>query len=99
MLTQFRTYNLAVELHEKCKAVTLPGYIKTQLVRASSSIALNLAEGSAKPTEADRQKFYNTAFGSCREVQAIIHIERATMSHLAKQADVLAAHLYRLTRR
>ena len=32
--------------------------LKDQFKRAASSIVLNLAEGSAKPTAKDRKKFY-----------------------------------------
>ena len=40
MLTQFRPYNLAVQFHQAMSAVPLPGHLKDQMLRASSSIAL-----------------------------------------------------------
>ena len=68
--------------------------MRNQFQRASLSIVLNLAEGSAKSTPKDRRKFYRIAFGSLREVQAILdivgHIE------LIKEADKLGAYLYKL---
>ncbi|MCC7441039.1 MAG: four helix bundle protein [Bdellovibrionales bacterium] len=68
--------------------------VRDQLECAALSIVLNLAEGSAKPTERDRMKFYFTALGSLREVQAILEI----YDHDAQsaQADQLGASLYRL---
>lgn len=76
--------------------MTVPAHLKDQLKRASSSIVLNLAEGSAKPTEKDRKKFYSIALGSYRETQAILQM---TQQHrLLKQLDFLGACLYKLSR-
>ena len=65
-----------------------------QFHRASLSIVLNLAEGSAKPTAKDRRKFYRISLGSLREAQAILDI----VGHiqLIKEADKLGAFLYKL---
>ncbi|HSB93879.1 MAG TPA: four helix bundle protein [Flavitalea sp.] len=50
----------------------LAGYLRNQLGRASLSIMLNIAEGSAKFTRKDRKNFYVTARGSSFECAAII---------------------------
>ncbi|MEK6579660.1 MAG: four helix bundle protein [Bdellovibrionota bacterium] len=63
-LKTFRTYQLAVEFHLACKGLRLPGYLKDQILRASSSVALNVAEGSAKPTAPDQRRYYAIALGS-----------------------------------
>jgi four helix bundle protein len=97
MLENFRTYKLAVEFHKSCSSVRLPGYLKNQLLRASSSIALNLAEGSAKPTQKDKLKFYFIALGSLRECQAVLDLNPKSNSELVTCADQLGACLYRLT--
>ena len=47
--------------------------LRSQLQRAASSIALNLAEGSGR-TGKDRLHFYRIAYGSCRECQAAVEI-------------------------
>lgn len=94
MLSNFRTYQLSLELYAQSKTVGLPYHLKDQLVRASSSICLNIAEGSAKPTEKDRKRFYRIALGSCREVQAVIEMESLLTIH--ELTDRLAAHLYKL---
>ena len=98
MLSKFRTYQLALELYREAKTVKLPHHLKDQLLRAASSICLNLAEGSAKPTDKDRAKFYAIAFGSCREVQTVIELERESTTAIFSIADQVAAHLYRLCR-
>lgn len=97
MIKNFRTYEAANEFHWSCEKIAAPPYLKDQLLRASSSIVLNLAEGSAKPTVKDRKRFYFTAFGSLRECQAILKLLRVprTDDSLAR-ADALGAQLYKL---
>jgi four helix bundle protein len=97
LLRKFWSYTLAVELNRSCQGRLLPYFLKDQLMRAASSTVLNLSEGSARATAEDRAKFYNIAFASCREVQSIIDLE-PTLDSLRGQADVLAAHLYKLAR-
>jgi len=52
--------------------IALAPYIKNQLGRASLSILLNIAEGSAKFSKRDRKNFYVTARGSVFECSALI---------------------------
>jgi four helix bundle protein len=49
-------------------------YIKDQLLRASLSIALNIAEGSGRFSKADKKHFYIMARASVYECAAIIDI-------------------------
>lgn len=51
---------------------SIPGYAKDQLGRASLSIMLNIAEGSAKFSNKDRRNFYVTARGSVFECAALV---------------------------
>ncbi len=95
-LSNFRTYQLAVDFHRGCQQLALPGYLKGQLLRASSSVALNLAEGSAKPTRRDQMKFYFIALGSLRECQAALDLAPRRDAGLVTSADQLGASLYRL---
>jgi four helix bundle protein len=69
-------YRLAIEyarwafMHGK----TLSGmhrHARDQLLRASQSIALNIAEGNGKATESDRRHFFEIARGSTLECTAI----------------------------
>ncbi len=68
------------------------------MVRAASSITLNLAEGSAKPTRRDQMKYYFIAFGSLRECQAILSLHGQASDELVDLADHIGASLYRLIR-
>lgn len=96
MYTNLRSHALAVELYQLAKEQKLPRHLKDQLVRSSSSVALNLLEDWGRKTEKDRMHFFTMAFGSIREVQSIIMLENLVA--LNKKADHLAACLYKLTR-
>ena len=97
MYTNFRSHELAVELYKLSKGAHIPRHLKDQLVRASSSIALNLFEGWGRKGEKDRAHFFTIASGSLREVRAIIKLEN--LSVLDAKADHLAACLNKLTRK
>ena len=93
-MQKFKTYQLAINFYRNSKKLSLREPLRNQFHRASLSIVLNLAEGSAKPTAKDRRKFYRIGLGSLREVQAILDI----VGHiqLIKEADKLGAFLYKL---
>jgi four helix bundle protein len=74
MLKKFKTFQLAIEFHQLLLKVKTPVYLKDQLQRASSSVALNLAEGSGKQSAKDQSRFYQISFGSLQEVYAILII-------------------------
>jgi len=93
-MKNFRTYDLAVTFYHSSKNTKLPSYLKSQFLRASSSVVLNLREGSAKRSSLDRKRFYNISYASLKECQSILDLEPDT--HLQNQADILAAHLFKL---
>lgn len=67
-----------------------------QLSRAASSIVLNLAEGRGKATVSDQVRFFQIAFGSLRECQAILILAELQENTAWVTLDKLAAHLFRL---
>jgi four helix bundle protein len=69
--------------------------LRDQLERASSSIALTLAEGNARRTRRDRHHFFSMAQGSAMECAAALDILRVT-GHLAAADATRAKH--KLTR-
>ena len=95
-MNNFRTFTLAVEFYRLASALKLKSHLKEQLSRASSSIALNLAEGYGKSSNKDRARFYQIAFGSIRECQAILMLSNLQSSSEWEKLDCVAAHLYRL---
>jgi len=48
--------------------------LRSQLKRASSSVPLNIAEGTGKPTGPDRARYYATARGSAMECGALFDV-------------------------
>jgi four helix bundle protein len=99
MIERFDVFVVAKEFYEKCKCLKLPQNLTDQLLRASSSIALNVAEGSGKRTLEDQRRFYTIAFGSLRECQAILLIENVNDKNLLKLADRLGAMLFKLSKK
>ena len=97
MLKNFKTYGLAVQFHKRCKLLKAPAYLRDQLLRASSSVALNLAEGSGKRTLAEQRRFYNIALGSLRECQAVCDLLETADGETVRLADTIGGCLYRLS--
>jgi four helix bundle protein len=97
MLSGFEAYQLALRLYRRGRGIHCPGYVRDHLQRACLSVVLNLAEGSAKPTPKERQRFYAIALGSLREVQAALDLSDQT-EEIKTLADRVGAMLYRLHR-
>ncbi len=79
----------------------IPGYVKDQLGRASLSIMLNIAEGSAKFSNKDRRNFYVTARGSVFECAALLtflsdegEIETGVFDEIGKIYEELSRILF-----
>jgi four helix bundle protein len=96
MPAEFRTLESAIEFTRVCQSVRGPRHLMEQLGRASSSIALNLAEGSARSTRADRHRFYRVALGSLRESETILRIINETSPVLDELRKKLAGQLTNL---
>lgn len=92
----FRTLDLAIEFYKKTEQLKIKGSLRDQLTRASSSIALNLSEGNAKNSIKDKKRFFQTAYGSLRECQAIFKLTDMDNSEIHEMADHLGASLYKL---
>ncbi len=96
MLQNFRTYQLALALYREARSVRVPAHLREQLLRAASSVALNLAEGAGRRTAADRRRFYDVAFASLRECQACLDLAEGNTRAARGAADATAASLWRL---
>jgi four helix bundle protein len=95
-MRSFRTHDLAVACYQQGRALKLPTELREQFRRASSSIALNLAEGTGRASFADRARFFRIAFGSQRECRSILALHGCTDHTLLTLLDQLGASLYRL---
>ena len=95
-MTTFRTLDLAVKFYSLVEGIEMPSHLKEQLLRASSSISLNLAEGNAKFSYRDKKRIYQIAMGSLRESQTILQLAKINDLEVLAAADHLAASLYKL---
>ena len=97
-MNNFRTYNLSISFYKECQNLHVLPCLRNQLTRASSSIALNLAEGNGRKQTNDRKHFFQIAYGSLKECKAILDLTLNTPQSLMIQADILGAHIYKLIR-
>jgi four helix bundle protein len=74
--------------------------LKSQLRRASVSVSSNLAEGSARTTEADRKRFYTIARSSIIEIDSQLET-CVKLKYLTENdcngANPLIEEIYRIT--
>lgn len=96
MNSDFRTYESAVRFAQTCRKLAIAKDLREQLHRASASIALNLAEGSAADTVKERHRFYVISLRSFRESEAILRIAEVSNPELLKCANLLEGQLYKL---
>jgi four helix bundle protein len=92
----FRTLELAIQFNDLASEVKPAAHLRDQLLRAASSLALNLAEGNAKASERDKKRFYQMAYGSLRECQTIFRLAHIQDAKLDGLTDHLAASIYKL---
>ena len=71
-----QTLELIDSLSEWLEIVKIPSALKDQLTRASSSIALNIAEGTGRFTKGEKKNFYVMSRGSVYECVAVLQILR-----------------------
>lgn len=94
----FKTLELAVEFYQVTEALKLKGHLRDQLLRASSSIPLNLTEGNAKWSVKEKKRFYQIAYGSLKECQMLFRLLNVKDENLIQRADHLGASLFKLMR-
>lgn len=92
----FRTLDLAIEFYDLSEKVGVTGNLRDQLLRAASSISLNLAEGNAKWSVKEKKRFYQNAYCSAQECKTIFRLLKLENSEAAVIADRLSAGLYKL---
>lgn len=92
----FRTLDLAIEFYGKVEEQKVTGNLRDQLLRAASSISLNLSEGNAKRTEKEKKRYYHTAYASCQECKTIFKLAKIDDKEVVDLADKLGAWLYKL---
>lgn len=95
ILEKLIVYQKAVDFGVKILKVssnrpkTFPRSLMDQAVRASTSIALNLAEGNGRRSKADRRHFFYIARGSLYECLPLLEFFRRTGVISNSQSDQL----------
>ena len=84
-MTKFRVLELATEYYQLGRELKLPVSLKDQFLRSASSVPLNLAEGNAKSSRKDRLRIFEIAYGSFRESQAILMLEKINEPKLLEE--------------
>jgi four helix bundle protein len=92
----FRTLELAIQFHESVTTLEISGHLRDQLFRAATSIPLNLSEGNAKRTVAEKKRYYQMAYASVQECRTILKLAKASDSDIHDTADKLGAWIYKL---
>ena len=98
MLIKFRIWVIAVRFYHRCKELPLPPHAKDQLLRASSSVPQNIAEGYGRIGSREKRRFYRIALGSLRECQSVFAQERIDDEALLDMADHIGGGLFKLVR-
>jgi four helix bundle protein len=99
MLKDFRAFDLSKQFYHRCKYLRMPIHLKDQLMRASASIALNLAESSGRESEREKLRYFTIALGSLRESQAILELEKIDDAELKDITDQLGRILFHLCKK
>ncbi len=92
----FRTLELAIEFYGLVESATITGHLRDQILRAASSISLNLSEGNAKSSVKEKKRFYQMSYASLQECKTIITLLKSEDEEIIKKSDHLGACLYKL---
>jgi four helix bundle protein len=95
-LKAFRTLDLSVEFYEMSEKADIKGNLRDQLLRAASSMSLNLSEGNAKRTVAEKKRFYQMAYASTQECKTIFKLAKVADENILDNADKLGAWIFNL---
>jgi four helix bundle protein len=93
LLIAQRARELAVGIHREAarhqrRLASQSPSLRTQMLRAADSIALNIAEGAGKSTDRAFAAFLDIAIGSCNELEMQLRLAR-DISALPESADAL----------
>jgi four helix bundle protein len=95
-MKNFRTLGLATEFYEKAQKLKVKGHLRDQLLRGSSSVALNLSEGNAKFSVDEKKRFYQMAYASQKESQTTLKLLAVKDHEIIQTLDHLGACIYKL---
>ena len=76
---KFKVYGDSEDLHREIVKITRKfprefDYLKNQILRSSLSIVLNIAEGSAKKSDKDFNRYLENSMGSANETASALNV-------------------------
>ncbi len=92
----FRALELAIEFYQLAEKQAVKGNLRDQLLRAASSISLNLSEGNAKRTPKEKRRYYHTAYASTQECKTLLRLIKNSEPTLDEMVDKIGASIYKL---
>lgn len=95
-MKSFRTLDLAIEYNQQIQDLKISGHLRDQILRATSSIALNLSEGNAKFSVPEKKRFYKIAYASLKESQTALRLLNINNDDIIQKSDHLGASIYKL---
>jgi four helix bundle protein len=95
-MKNFRTLELAIEYNQQIQKLKISGHLRDQILRATSSIALNLSEGNAKFSAPEKKRFYKIAYASLKESQTALRLLNIEDKAVIEESDHLGASIYKL---
>jgi len=94
MRKDVRTYQLSLELYQRCKSLMIPDELRDSLIEASSAVVLNVAEGAVRATAVEQRRYYAAALGKLRHYQAILEHVDCGDEKARLLAERIGAHLH-----
>jgi four helix bundle protein len=92
----FRTLEVAIQFYELSEKSEVKGHLRDQLLRAAASVSLNLSEGNAKRTIAEKKRFYQMSYASIQECKTILKLAKIVDRDINDTADKLGAWIFNL---
>jgi four helix bundle protein len=90
------TLELVTRIGDILKSKDIDRSLRDQIVRSSTSILLNIAEGTGKRSPADRRRYYEIARGSAMETAAALDVLVAWQYVSANRANDCKSLLRRI---
>lgn len=81
------TLEVVTRIGQILKSKDIDRSLRDQLVRSSTSILLNIAEGTGKRSQPDRRRYYEIARGSAMETAAALDVLVAWQYATPEQTD------------
>lgn len=95
-MKNFKTLELAIKFYRECEKLKMKKHLRDQLLRSSSSVALNLTEGNSKNSIKDRRKYFMIAYASLKESQTALILANINSPDLHDLIDHIGACIFKL---